>query len=90
MVVDGFVHFKFFEIEHMTDKQVGETFETYVYSPSEMDYKTFPLTVAGLATKEQLSEIFVRSAFGAQQKMILCSVSGICKNFLRQLYYAFL
>ncbi|MBQ6868023.1 MAG: FtsX-like permease family protein, partial [Clostridia bacterium] len=61
-IYPGDSDFKFFEIEHMTDKQVGETFETYVYSPSEMDYKTFPLTVAGLATKEQLSEIFIEDS----------------------------
>ncbi len=61
-IYPGDADFKFFEIEHMTDKQVGETFETYVYSPSEMDYKTFPLTVAGLATKEQLSEIFIEDS----------------------------
>ena len=62
-IYPGDADFKFFEIEHMTDKQIGDSFETYVYSPSEMDYKTFPLTVAGHASKEDLSEIFVEDSF---------------------------
>ncbi len=59
----GEADFKFYEIERMTDRQTGDSFDVYVYSPSAGDYESIQMTIAGLASKEQLSNIFVEDSF---------------------------
>lgn len=51
--------FKFYEIEKMTDKKVGESFDINIYNPDLQENEMFPVTIAGFATNESLEGYFV-------------------------------
>ena len=55
---------RYYEIEHMTDKKVGEEMPISIYSPTIEEVVEFPVQVAGYATSEQLEDyVSVHSQF---------------------------
>lgn len=47
---------RYYEIEHMTDKKVGEEMPVSIYSPTIEESVEFPVQVAGYASSEQLED----------------------------------
>lgn len=48
--------YQFFQLEHMTDKKIGDTMPLSIYNAQKEEVEEFDVTVAGYATNESLKE----------------------------------
>lgn len=53
---NGTADYKLYQIDHMTDLQIGEEIPIGLYNPKTEEEEIYPVTIAGYATNEQVAE----------------------------------
>ena len=51
-------HYRFYELNNATSLSIGDKFKALLYNPKKEQTQDFPLTIAGYATNESISDYF--------------------------------
>lgn len=85
----GEADFKFYEVDKVSDVPIGETMDISVLNGEKGEYESVPVTVAGYATNDQISEyisvhsemIWVITNMETVQQLLDMEMSGDENNF---------